>query len=196
MQQISKKPASEVDIAREFSIYNDEYEILEKEFGNLLQYAAWQLYKKNSKSNHTDEQVDIVQELRAALIKAGSYYKRQVYIEKCLDVCETYISDGFSKEVVIELKRLWDNKTRHGAHRQKFGRHQQDILGKLLVMIPENERPKKDDKLRVDAKFITYCKAIVWNALKGLGKKITKEKSIRIGMTSLSEFDYLQPRHL
>jgi hypothetical protein len=43
----------------------------------------------------------------------------------------------------------------------------------------------------MDSKFATYCKAITWNAQKSLGKKITREKSIRTGMVSLSEYDYL-----
>ena len=42
----------------------------------------------------------------------------------------------------------------------------------------------------IDTKFSTYCKAIVWNGQKSLGKKITREKSVRNGVVSLSEFDH------
>ena len=58
--------------------------------------------------------------------------------------------------------------------------------------VPKEEKPDKEAALKIDSKFATYCKAIVWNGQKSMGKKITREKSIRSGMVSLSEFDYLQ----
>jgi hypothetical protein len=64
----------------------------------------------------------------------------------------------------------------------------------VLEIVPANERPDKNDNLKIDAKFSTYCKAIVWNGQKSMGKKITREKSIRSGQVSLSEFDYLQEK--
>ena len=67
-------------IFTQFPVTSEEYEKLDEKFGDLCEYAAWQLIKKNSRNNHTDEQTDISQELRIALIRAGSYYKRQVYI--------------------------------------------------------------------------------------------------------------------
>jgi len=179
-------------ISNSFPIGTKEYEELDEKFGQLCEYAAWQLYKKNNRANHTDEQQDISQELRIALIRAGSYYKRQVYIETCLELLNKHISDQFMKKIVQQLNYLWANKTRHGANRQKFGPHQEDIMEQLMKeQVPENEWPNKSASLVLDAKFTTYCKAITWNAQKSMGKKITREKSIRSGLVSLSEFDYL-----
>lgn len=182
------------EICKSFPIGEEEYKKLDSHFGQLSHYIAWQLYKKNSRNNHTDEQEDIAQELTIALIRAGSYYKRQVYIEKSLDLCYKFVKDKdkLLTLVVLELKNLWANKIRHGASRQKFGTYQEKILNKILKkVVPKNERPDKKAPLEIDGKFTTYCKAITWNAQKSMGKKITREKGIRGSMVSLSEFDYL-----
>jgi hypothetical protein len=185
------------EICKSFPIGEEEYALLHKKFGDLNHYIAWQLYKKNSRNNHTDEQEDIAQELTIALIRAGSYYKRQVYIEKSLDLCHRFVKDEFLKIIVLELKDLWANKTRHGASRQKFGPYQEKILNKILKkLVPVNKRPSKKAPLEIDGKFTTYCKAITWNAQKSMGKKITREKGIRAAMVSLSEFDYLSSTKL
>ena len=179
-------------ICKDWRIGEEEYLQLDKEFGNLCEYAAWELFKKNSRNNHTDEQSDIAQELRIALIRAGSYYKRQVYIEKCLEECRYYALDPFMQLVIDALQDLWDNKTRHGANRQKFGPYQETILGKLVKkLVPKANRPDKKALLQIDSLFRNYCKAITWNAQKSMGKKITREKAIRNGQVSISEFDYL-----
>jgi len=65
-------------------------------------------------------------------------------------------------------------------------------MASTMVWAMEGERPDRFAPLSIDSKFATYCKAIVWNGQKSMGKKITREKSIRSGMVSLSEFDYLQ----
>lgn len=175
-----------------FPITEEEYKKLDDKFGKLCHFAAWQLDKKNSKISKTDEQEDFVQELKMALIRAGSYYKRQTYIEDCFIALEPYMQDKFIKGVFEELKNLWNNRTRHGANRQKFGKFQEDILERLVKNnVPEDESPKKDRPLKLDKKFVTYCKAITWNAQKSMGRKITREKSWRSGLASLSEYDYL-----
>lgn len=222
-------------ICDSFPISNEEYLGLEKEFGKLTKYASWQLLRKNAKNNHTDDFEDINQELTMSLIRAGSYYKRQVYIEKCLIVSLEFVGTseafnfleflasekdykglsieakqalirmskrnkqmlgdgGFSLLVLVlqELVRLWHTRTRHGANRQKFGSFQEKLLhGIVKKVVPVRERPRKNMPLEIDEKFSTYCKAIAWNAQKSLGRKITKEKSIRSGIASLSDFDYL-----
>jgi hypothetical protein len=180
------------EIQNSFPITEEEYYMLDEQFGELCEYQAWQLIKKNTKNNHTDSQEDIAQEMRISLLRAGSYYKRQCYIEKCLELCSKYSKDKFTKSVIKELKNLWKNKTRHGANRQKFGLHQEKMLDKLVkCTVPIKDRPSKKSPLKIDSKFKTYCKAISWNAQKSIGKKITREKSIRTGLVSLSEFDYL-----
>ncbi len=222
------------NICDAYPISNSEYHALEIKFGQLTKYASWQLLKKNAKNNHTDDFDDINQELLMSMIRAGSYYKRQVYTEQCLIVSLEFIgtaeamsflqhlaskpqtykclsheaglaierikkrgkpftaSSSLLTSVLQELVILWHNRTRHGANRQKFGPQQEKLLRKVVnSIVPARERPDKKAPLRVDAKFETYCKAITWNSQKSMGRKITREKSIRTGQVSLSDFDYL-----
>ena len=180
------------NIFETFPVTNEEYKTLDEKFGKLTHYAAWQLIRKNSRNNYTDDEEDINQELVISLLRAGAYYKRQTYIERCLALCEQYVQDEFLTEMVVTLRDLWKNKTRHGAARQKFGQVQEKILDTLVKkLVPSAERPNKKAPLRFDAKFTTYCKSIAWNQEKSLGKKITREKSIRQGMASISDYDYL-----
>jgi hypothetical protein len=188
-------------ILKQFPVTGDEFAVLEEKYGQLCEYAAWQLFKKNSKSNHTDDQTDISQELRISLLTAGSYFKRQMYIECSLVACQKYATDPFMVRLVNSLCDLWLKKTHHGANRQKFGPHQERMLDLLVrKLVPRFERPKKDAELAFNRKtpitsgfFGTYCKAITWNRTHTLGKAYTREKPIRDQMVSLSEFDYLQP---
>ena len=181
-----------LDICNNFRINEEEFLELDKKFGKLCWHAAHELKKKNSKNNHTDEAEDIKQELQMSMLRAGSYYKRQTYIESCLQAAKRYVNDQLMVKIVGELDNLWKNRTRHGANRQKFGKHQEKILESIIrKIVPRKDRPDKKQNLKIDAKFATYCKAIVWNGQKSMGKKITREKSIRAGQVSLSEFDYL-----
>ena len=175
-----------------FPVTETEYSELDEKFGNLAHYAAWQLVKKNTNNNYTEDVDDISQELRLSMVRAGSYYKRQVYIESCLSHVKDYVKDGFTSTIVDELEDLWNNRTRHGANRQKFGPFQEVLLDKIVKdVVPPHMRPSKKQKLKIDTKFSTYCKAIAWNTQKSMGKKITKEKAIRSGQVSLSEFSDL-----
>ena len=179
-------------IFHSFPITNEEYVLLDDKYGELAQFQAWQLIKKNSRNNHNNGQEDFAQDLRISLLTAGSYYKRQTYIEECLRLCHKYADDKFIRRLVAGLADLWLNKTRHGANRQKFGIHQEKLLDKLVkALVPARQRPSRKAPLRLDAKFNRYCKAITWNNHKAMGKKITREKAIRAGQVSLSEFEYL-----
>lgn len=179
-------------IQQSFPINSQEYEELESKFGKLIKYEAWQLLNKNTKNNHTDDFEDINQELTISLLRAGAYYKRQVFIDNCFVVAKEFVKDSFLGLILYELEDLWKNKTRHGAHKQKFGWFQENLLENIVKMIvPKQKQPNKTQPLRIDAKFHAYCKAITWNDQKRLGKKITKEKTIRTGLCSLSEFDNL-----
>ena len=175
-----------------FPIGSREYKELEVKFGKLCHKAAWIFLQKNYNNNHTEDQSDIVQRLRIDMIRAGSYYKRQNYIEDSLSVIQKHITDRFMKRVVKQLCHLWENRRSHGANRQKFGPFQEEILDRLLQKhVPVAERPDKNKLLDIDSKFAAYCKRIIWNSVKSLGKRITREKSYRTGMVSLSEYDYL-----
>jgi len=179
-------------ICNKWHISDKEYETLDTMFGRLAHKQAWDLKRRNVNNNVSEDQEDMVQEIRIALIRAGSYYKRQTYIESCFDALDEHIKDPFTKALVCELKHLWKNKTRHGANRQKFGDYQEVLLDRLLrKYVPKNARPQRNQPLLLDPKFVTYCKQITWNEQKRMGKKITRDKSWMTGLVSLSEFDYL-----
>lgn len=181
-----------LDICNNFRINEEEFYELDKKFGKLCWHAAHELKKKNTNNNYTDDPEDIKQELQMSMLRAGSYYKRQIYIERSLHLVKKYAKDQLVIKVVKELDSLWKNRTRHGANRQKFGPYQEKVLDLLVKkIVPKEERPNKNQNLKIDSKFTTYCKAIVWNGQKSMGKKITREKSIRSGQVSLSEYAYL-----
>jgi hypothetical protein len=170
-----------------------EYKKLDDAFGQLCYYAAWQLSRKNTKNNHQNDLEDFYQELVFSLLIAGSYTKRQAYIESSLAACAKHTKDPFCKQILENLQNLWNNRTRHGANRQKYGPKQEKILDNLVEkVVPLEERPDRNRPLEIDAKFYRYCKQIVWNRQRSLGKKITREKPLRVGQVSLSSFDYLQ----
>lgn len=189
---MKKKKDEILSIYLNFPVSEEEYLTLDEQFGQLCNYAAWQLIKKNTRNNSTDEPEDYIHELKMAVIRAGSYYKRQVYIESCLEVLQKVERDEFTGKIIDELCKLWLNRTRHGANRQKFGDYQEAILDSLIKKLVNKEiAPNKQRILRLDTKFKTYCKAIIWNHSKTMGKKITREKVIRAGQVSLSDYDYL-----
>jgi len=180
-------------VYKRFPVSEDEFQELEDKYGKLTKYQSWQLIRKNDKNNHTEDPEDFFQDLSISLLRAGSYFKRQTYIERCLELCRKHAKDRFLKRLVRELIKLWENKTRHGANRQKFGIYQERLLEKLVrTLVPAHERPSRKAGLILDhPKFKAYCKAITWNEQKAAGKKITREKSLRSGQVSLSEYDYL-----
>lgn len=181
-----------MSIFKSFPINDEEYLELDAKFEQLCKYQTWQLVKKNSNNHYVEDLDDYFQELRIKLLSAGSYYKRQVYIENCMKICGKHIKDVILKKILERLEYLWKNKTRHGANRQKFGEYQEKILDDLVIAcVPKKEIPNKNLRLKIDGRFATYCKAITWNHQKTMGKKITREKSWRAGMVSLSDFDYL-----
>ena len=178
-------------ITDQFPITDGEYLELYDKFHNLCKFAAWRLIKQNTKNNHTDDFEDVNQELLMGIIRAGSYYKRQIYIEKCFEVAKDYAKDNFIVFMLRELEKLWHNRTRHGANKQKFGCQQENLLYKIVQTVPQKQKPNKQAPLKIDTKFTTYCKSICWNTQKSMGRKITKEKILRTKIASLSEYSYL-----
>jgi hypothetical protein len=181
---------AETHIMSNFPIGDEEYKILDKKFIKLCHFQAWQL-DKSSKSGNFNDQEDYVQDLRFALLKAGSYYKRQTYIENCFFVLKKYLKDDFLRAVLDELVDLWNNKTKHGANKQKFGDYQEKTLEKLLMAIPEENRPDKNRHLEMDSRFVKYAKNITWNTLKLSAKRSYKDNILRRNSISLSEFEYM-----
>lgn len=179
-------------IFRSFPLTNEEYQELERRFGDLCKFQSWQLKRKNVKNNPGFDLDDFIQDQRMALLTAGCYYKRQTYIESCLELAEKHAEDSFTKQIIRELQSLWKNRKRHGANRQKFGDHQERLLARVVrQVVPRHLWPRKNRPLEIDKKFIGYCKSITWNKQKSIGRKISKDRCFRSGLVSLSEFDYL-----
>lgn len=178
-------------IFQRFPISESEFQQLDKQYGKLCYKQAHMLYNANYRNNHTEDREDMFQEIKISMLHAGSYYKRQTYIENCLDLAEQHAEGEFEKLVLDELKTLWKNKAHHGASKQKFGPHQEKMLERFMRFVPKKDRPDKKAPLKMDGKFGSYCKSITWNRQRALGKKITREKPLRTGLASLSEFSYL-----
>ena len=82
-----------------FKINAEEFKELEEKFGQLCLYASWQLISNNSRNNHQLDVEDIKQELLMSVLRAGSYYKRQTYIESSFDILEKHIpQEGIFKK--------------------------------------------------------------------------------------------------
>ena len=178
---------------KSFSITSHEYELLEDEFSQLCYFVSWQLMQNNSKNNHQHEIEDFKQELLMAVIRAGSYYKRQTWIESVFVKLDQFVpKETIWSEINKSLQYLWSKKTQHGAYKRKFGEEQEDILEMLAgKFVQEIEMPSKNAQIIINNKFKIYAKRIIWNASRFIGKKITKEKTIRVGQVSLSEHDFL-----
>lgn len=178
---------------KKFRLTNAEWLELEKKFSKLCYFASWQLLKKNIKNSHTNELEDIEQELKEAIVQAGVYYKRQLYIETCFKVIRRFITE-FSVEL-NDLETHWQERKNHGANRQRFGKLQEEKLQKLLEKyVPDTDQPDTNQTLVIDTRFLNYCKSIIWNKQKTLGKTITKERSLRNGQVSLSNFPFFCER--
>ena len=189
----SVKNAS-ADIIKAFPITDQEYRELDSKFGDLCNFQAWQLVRKNIYNNTGDDPDDIIQELKISMLQAGSYYKRQVYIEACFESLVDVVKelDHGSRMLLLRLRRLWKDRRRHGARKQKFGDHQERLLQGLVDhYVPCDVRPRKDKPLVIDGDVATYVKSCTWNQQRSMGRKITRERSIRVGQVSLNEYDFL-----
>jgi len=179
-------------ISKNFPITAEEYETLNKKFGKLCYYASWQLSRKNSNNNHDYEIEDFQQELMISVLRAGSYYKRQCYIENSFSAVNENTKNKTILKKLNTIYNLWLNRTKHGANRQLFGIPEEKILEKLVNLTTvKKSKPQKNAGLIMDSKFDTYAKQILWNAQRSLGKKISKERPIRTRQVSLLDFDYL-----
>ena len=179
-------------IQEAFPISNEEFKELNEKYGSLAYYASWQLARKNTKNNHQNDIDDFQQNLLMGMVRAGSYFKRQIFIEKCFEVAEQYATDEFLMALLTELKNLWNDRTRHGASRQKFGNFQERLLNNIVMkVVPKSKRPNRQQQLDISPLFARYCKQIIWNEQRSMGKKITREKPLRSGQVSLSQYSYM-----
>lgn len=175
-----------------YRITNSEYDVLSKKLDSYAKWAAWRLIKRNTKTSHTDDWEDVYQRVLWAIVRAGAYYKRQTYIEKCFILLNEYTEDEFTKMVINELEDLWKSRKRHGANKQKFGFFQENLLDKMVKsFVPKEFQPNKNSLLVFNKEFDKYCKSIICNELRSLGKSISKEKPFRDVFVSLDKFDFI-----
>ena len=179
-------------IVSKFPISDEEYHELHQKFDKLCCFAVWQLKKRNQTYDVLSDVDDDIQELRIALLRAASYYKRQSFIEDCFRALSAARLPGPVREVVDELWGVWESRRLHGSERKKFAAYQEEMLWQAVERhVKSAARPSASRPLRVDRRFHTYCKQIVWNAQKTIGKKLTRDKSRRRGESSLTEHEYL-----
>lgn len=192
-EEMAKDLAPEQYILSKYPITDAEYNELTKKFGKLCYYIAHDLKKNNVKNNYSDDIEDIVQDLFISLMKSGSYHKRQLFIETQLDAAKKYLKkagDPVLFSAIKKLNKLWNNRKKHGASRQKFGSYHEVILENIIKTLPPSHRPAYQG-LKINAYFTRYCKSIIWNTQKATGKKITRERSFRVGQVSLSNNKHL-----
>ncbi len=176
----------------QFKLTDEEWQQIYNKFWKLCRHQAKSLLNMNMKGSHTDDQDDIEQEMHQSMIVAAMYHKRQCYIEACFKSLKEFSKDEAIIEMVSKLESVWRNKTKSGGVRQRFGSHQEKILYRLVnSYVPYAVRPSVNTPFKADEKFERYCKANTWNRIKTLGRKITKERSLRNGMASLSNFSHL-----
>jgi len=180
------------DIFKRFEVTNEDYLLLEKNFDKLCKFVAWRLKQSNARNNCTDELDDFIQDMRIAVLYAGAYYKRQTYIEECLTLLAKHLKDRFLRLMLMELISRWENKGKSGEERERFDVYHEEILENLVKEnIPDKIRPSRKRPLVIDKRFPIYCKNIIWNKKKAVGRKITKERSLRGGLVSLTQFAYI-----
>ena len=123
-----------LDICNNFRINEKEFNELEKKFGKLCWHAAHELKRKNIHNNFTDEAEDIKQELQMSMLRAGSYYKRQIYIEKSLNLAKKYAKDKFVRKEIIDLNEIEQDTERADRNLELIKKNFLiKLLGKLFL---------------------------------------------------------------
>lgn len=175
---------------KKFPILDCEYAELEKQFDKLCCMIAWDLQKKNKNNNcYVETEIeDVIQEIRIAVLEAVCYAKRQIYINDSFEIALKYCVDEKRRKMLLEIHEVWENRKLFGLNMPRFERHHEDLLEEIVMeTVPENCLPNKNKVLKIDTEFKNYCKSILWNRQKSIGRKITKERAIKKGSVSLSE---------
>jgi len=190
-------PDKSVYIQKRYPISDAEYRILEEKYDKLCWFAANSLARSNKKSE--EDLQDYHSDIQIGMFRAGSYYKRQCFLESIfayLKHCKVFMEPEEIQELSI-LRKTWSShKTR-----SSFGEVQEDKLIEILnkykgvACKPGGEKipiPDINAALKFDPNFGVYCKAIIWNTKKSLGQQISKENANRNNEISLSEYDFLE----
>jgi len=177
-------------IQKRYPISNEEFDILQTKYGKLCWFAATKLAASNKKCD--DDLQDYHAEISISMYRAGSYYKRQTFIENAfeyLNRCKIYIATEDMNDL-INLQSCWNKKA-------NFYEQHEDKLLALVNKYGKNpniemQTPDPTTKLVFDDKFSVYCKSILWNASKNIGQNISKENHNRVKEVSLDEWGFLE----
>lgn len=160
-----------------FNVTEDEYAELDEAFGRLCHKAAWDAVRKYP----AYDVYDVSQEIFIAMIRSGSQYKRKAYFSRAEQYLES-LGLGDLPMVKTCLKRF-NNHVLTPEEEHAF----------LLLMdcLPETgEKPSSKDPLILDKNASSYIKTCLWNQQRCWLKSTGKERSLRKGEVSLSEYDH------
>jgi len=180
-----------------YNITQKEYEELDKQFGKLCHYAAWQIVRFNfPKIKYEQEFPNVDQEIVISVIRAASYYKRQIFLNKAFEFLNSIQLTRQERVKVTALQILWDGRKEKG-NKNKFDKNEEEALVEV-IKTNQNKASEKGEAaptqsapLQLNKEFTIYCKSIIWNTYKSIGKGITKSRKDRKHEVSLSEYDFL-----
>lgn len=182
-------------IQKRYPISTKEYKSLDEKYGKLCWYAAQKL--TSSIRRGCEDLDDFHSEIVIGMCRAGSYYKRQIYIEGLFKFFEQrdlqdYISCGDQYKLET-IQNKWTNKK---SSFQETDENELIALSKKYTGIVKQKQcgslPKQIQPLTFSQKFQIYCKAIIWNTCKSLGQQINKENMHRCAEISLDEWGFLE----
>jgi hypothetical protein len=183
---------SEVDksvyIQKKYPVSDQEYEILNTQYGKLCWFAANKLARSNRRED--EDLQDFHSEIQIGMFRSGSYYKRQVFIDKSFRYLKFFFPFMTLPEISMlnSIKDKWQNRKNH------FGEKEEAQLRVLLQVCKRQGRrtPDPAKALFMGKRFNIYCKAIIWNTYKALGQCVSKENERRNKEVSLDEWAFLE----
>lgn len=187
-------PDKSLYIQKKYRITDKEYNLLHEKFGKLCWFAASKLTASNRRSD--EDLQDYHSEIVLGMFRAGSYYKRQVFIENVFDYlrsCKKYMCAddidmlaGFQNKWKKKSEFLETDENELVLFLERFKIYNDDINRSGPCY------PNQNSQLKIDNKFKVYCKAIIWNTTKSLGQHISKENETKMKEVSLDEWSFLE----
>ena len=193
-------------IQKRYPVTDAEFEVLDEKYGKLCWFAASKLASANRKSE--EDLQDFHSEILIGMFRAGSYYKRQTFIEstfKYLDKSRVFMSSEDLADLNLLQKMWYQRKAYFTEIHEVLIR---EVLGKYTDALEEKTPSDKEplefnpanQKTYVNANgetkkvnpFEVYCKAIIWNTKKSLGQAISKENEHKCKEVSLDEWNFLE----
>ena len=172
-----------VYIQKRYPVTDEEFDYLVQKYGKLCWFAATKL--GNQKHRLPEDLSDFHSEIQLGMCRAGSYFKRQTFLEKCFTHLEQSDLSSEDKSILEEIQKIWNTK------KALFGEKEEDRLLELFNKYRDNVDFSDHDRLIFNEKFEVYCKSIIWNTTKTLGEHISRENSLRASEISLDEYPFI-----